>query len=422
MQSHNSKNALFIWVTLLTVLFTLDTIFVNTAYVQSSEQTNFLIKSMPNGDLALSDFVGFYYAGKIVDMGQAKHSDDYNLRMKISNIVVAPHTVTHPLYWQYPAFVSLLMAPFATLPLLQAYYLWCLLTVTFGIICSYLFLRQYMQEKSRYIILFILMALGSLVSIFNVYIGQAAWLLVGLNMLFFLGLLTNRDKLGGIALALTTFKPQYSLFYVGASVGLRRWHLLGYALLTEAILFFFSLLVFGWHTLSRYPQLVTHTEIADPAAAYMISIRPVLEILLPHLLAIRTSILLAVLAAVSISALWSSSRNSSAAVLNCSVAITVLTALIFSPHANCHDALLLAIPAAVIPIDRIWRQSNIRWWGKIWAVLISVFPLAGFLFFAVFKTGTLCRLPFFFYNVLLFGIALTYLNLLKKSEHSAQKD
>src|SRR5262249_14733561 len=144
----------------------------------------------------------------------------------------------------------------------------------FGVTCLSLFLYHHMGWQPRYIALFCLVTLWSLVSLLNLYIGQVGWLLLGLDVLFFWGLLSNRDKMSGIALALTTIKPQYAIVFLGPVVGLRRWRILQYALITEAVLFLSAVLVLGWTTVSHYGQLLAHTETVDRDIACMASIRP----------------------------------------------------------------------------------------------------------------------------------------------------
>jgi len=376
------------------------------------------VYNMSNGDLRVADFVPFYCAGKIVLSGQAEHAYNYDVRMKISKELVAPHALAHPFLLQYPPFVFLLMTPFAALPLIPAYYLWCIFTVAFGVVSIHLFLYHHMRWQLQYIALLCLITLCSLVSVLNLYIGQVGWLLIGLNALFFWGLLANRDKMGGIALALTTIKPQYSIVYIGAVLGLRRWRLLAYALLTEMALFLSTALVLGWQTVSQYPQLLTHTETVDNTITCMTSVRPLLEMLLPHVLAIEINMVVLIMGIIGIMALFHANRNSIPPILNCMVAITVLTALIVSPHTHCHDLLLIALPAAMLPINILWKETDTGQWGKIWAVLISFFPFIGFLFFVMSNTGPWSRWPFFLYDVILLALACNFLRFLKNPNSS----
>lgn len=386
----------------------------NILYVERAQQGNFLVYKLPDGALKLADFVPFYYAGKVVLSGESKHAYDPAVRMRISNQLVAPYTSPRPLYCGYMPFVFVLMVPFAMMPLLGSFYFWCFFTTAFGLTCLTLFLHYHMRWKRRYIALFCLVSLWSLVSLLNLYIGQVGWFLLGLDTLFFWGLLSNRDRMGGIALTLTTIKPQYAVIFFGAAVGLRRWRLLGVALITEVALFAAAVLVLGPTTVGQYGELLKHTETVDLDIFAMASIRPVLAMVLPHAPALAANLIILAAATGAVALLWNWKRKSGADVFHTLIAVTVLAALIASPHTHCHDCIMLALVAAVSP----WRKRDC-WEAKTWLVMLAAFPLAGFLFYAMPASGPWMRWPFLLYNITLLMLSLLYLRRLTKSDGSS---
>lgn len=371
-------------------------------------QTNSLLLYYSPAGLKISDFVNFYYAGWMVLQGKAALVYDHATRMEMSNRLVAPFTVGEPLYCGYLPFVFVLMVPFALLPLVPAYFFWCLVTLAFGAGMLILFLRNHMRWQPRHIALFVLVVLWSLPSVLNFRLGQVVWLLLGLDVLFFWGMLARRDRMAGIALGLSAVKPQYTLVLIAAAVGCRRWRLLAIALATLLGLVAAAVATLGWQTVIAYPTLLTHTETVDSAITVMMCVRPLLAAVLPHALALQINFFLLAGGMLLVGWLWRKSNDDSEDKQRWLVAVTMVVALLFSPHTHCHDALLLAIPAAMMRWDKVFQKAS-DWQTKTAILLLGTMPLLGYVFYAMPNTGAVSRWPFILVDFLLLLSGLLYI-------------
>jgi hypothetical protein len=401
-----------LWLGIIAFLSMLSIPLFMTLFVEPAKTGSLLFYSAGNA-MKVSDYVNFYYAGWMAQSPDRLHVYDPEVRMRTSNQLVAPNKLGEPLYTGYLPIVFPMMVPFALFDLTTSYFLWCAVTVSFGMTVVALFASRVMQWPPRYIITFCLYALWSLPGFLTLHLGQVVWLLLGLDLIFFCGLLRNKDIPAGIALAFATVKPQYSIPLLAAALGAKRWKLAGTAILTLAALFILAGITIGFDNVARYPTLLHHTEQSDLTARVMASIRPILYAVLPPAPALQASMAIWILTSLGIAGLWFISRDKNDATKRWLGALTILLALATSPHTHCHDLLLIAA-AAVMTIgderrggtrDREAVSRSARVAAQIWLIILIIYPIAGFVFYVMPVGPHLSRWPFVLTNLILVALA-----------------
>lgn len=387
-----------IWMGIISFFILLSVPLFAVLFIEPAQNGHLLVYEQ-GGALKVSDYVNFYYAGWMAQSPYRLQVYDPAVRMQTSNELIAPYRVGEPLYTGYLPIVFPMMVPFALLPITASFFVWSAITVTFGITILALFAHKVMNWPPRYIAVFCLCVLWSLPGFLTLHLGQVVWLLLGLDLIFFWGLLRNKDIPAGIALAITTVKPQYSIPLLAAAVGAQRWKLVGIAVATLATLFALAGLTIGFDNVARYPTLLHHTEQSDLTARVMASIRPMLYAVLPPAPALQASLAIWILTAIGIAFLWFISRDKSDATKRWLSALTILLALATSPHTHCHDLLLIAA-AAVMTLDfgSARKPTTLE---RVWLSILIVYPFIGYVFYTMPVGPHLSRWPFVLTNLIL---------------------
>jgi hypothetical protein len=409
-----------LWLGIIGFLVMLSIPLFFTVFIEPA-RTGHLLVYGDGRNLKISDYVNFYYAGWMARSADRLRVYDPEVRMETSNRLIAPHRVGEPLYTGYLPIVFPMMVPFALLGLTESYFLWLAVTFGFGVSMLALFGRRVMNWPWRYVVAFSLFWLWSLPGFLTLHLGQVVWLLLGLDLLFFWGLLTGRDLAAGISLALTFVKPQYSVFLLAAAIGAKRWKLVGISVLTLAALFGLAALTIGWENVVRYPTLLHHTEQSDYTARVMASIRPVLYAVLPPAPALQANLAVWVGSAIGIAVLWLFTRAKGEEARRWLSALTILAALATSPHTHCHDLLLIAA-AALMTLDITpGRKRSLP--ELLWIATLFIYPIAGFAFYIMPVGAHLSRWPFVLTNFILLTLcAICYWRAMAAGVSRAEAD
>ena len=404
------------WFAAISFLLLLSIPTANLLVIRPLQEGTLLFYQMKDGPLRVADFVPFYYAAKAGTSEVRLQSYDYDVRMKLSNELVSPHRVGEPFYCGYLPIVFVLMAPLAPFGLVSGYYIWCIASLIFGVGMLGIWLRRETTASWRLALTFCLLALWSLPSVLCFRLGQVSWLLVAAYVAFFIGLFRSKDLLPAIMLALSTVKPQYTAVIMCSALGLRRFRLLLLAIGIELALFALATVQIGWSNILRYPSLLHHTEFSDGAATVMVSIRSYLYAVAGSDVGLKINFVLLVLAMIALTILWRQAVTYDRFTQRWLAALTVVTALVVSPHTHVHDDLLLALAAALtlkIPTERPITIN--KWLSSAWYGLICTFAFLGYYFYSWPSIGHMSRWPLLVINLLIWMVGIViYVSLVRR--------
>lgn len=202
-----------------------------------------------------SDFISFYAAGKILQPGEADRLYDLNLQYQVQQEYAPEARIrAGALPYVRPPFEAWLFVPLARVSYLPAFLLWD--AFTFGCIVAVAVLaRSHIPGLHGIPVALIILALVSYFPIFLTLIqGQDAGLLMLIVFLSYMALRRSREFVGGMILALGTFKFHIILLFLLPFAVARRVRILAGFCLVALLLVGVSLWTTGWHALSEYPS------------------------------------------------------------------------------------------------------------------------------------------------------------------------
>jgi len=351
-----------------------------------------------HGDqLEFSDFLAFYMLGQIAVGPDAHRLYEPATQLAYFNRLLAPYSVDKPFFAECVPFVSVLMIPFTWLRPENAYLMWLGLTVVFGMGALFLWLRRERSLNLLQVGTVLLATAASFPGLLSLRMGQQGWNVMGLVSLFWWGFCSGKDFMAALGLALLSFKPQYVFFFAIAALVSRRWKLMLWAILIEAILLCVSGTVVGWQNVLLYPQMVLH---ADTTSDYygvnehkMVSMRVLTTLLLPRQSALLAALVIMLVGLLATSLIWWKTvraRLTSGYEQRWAIALTVILCLICSPHAHCYDLMMLAAlaftlapqagkqqPLSLPPAGRDGTASRLPPFAySWWCICLCLYPVA----------------------------------------------
>jgi hypothetical protein len=364
--------------------------------------------------LLFCDFAKYYVCGKMA-LSEDRHSayekklqDDYTVRFALGDPKV-PEEFIH-----YPPMDFPLMAPLSLLPIEQSYLAFCLLGSAVFLSGTYLLGRATAFCRNSNNLIFLWLAVfGSVPMLRTFEMGQSGLFLTGLTALYVFALIKDRPMTGGIALALTAIKPQYTIFLAIPPLAQRRYKLIACAAICELVLILAAVATIGLNNIINYPGIVLHAEqitaLAGAFVSEMVNVRGLLAILFGDTLAVKISSILALAALGILAFLWlkycPQAKDIGKPQARLLLALTVLFCLTFSPHAHLYDCLFIAataLTAGTSSIGAALAQTSKS--KKVFACLLLIYPIAGWFFlFAPLPggVGPARTAPFAIYNLVL---------------------
>jgi len=329
---------------------------------------------------SFSDFVHFYQCGQLTLSADHNRVYDPGVQLEWFNRLFTNYRWSQPHFIQYVPFVFPLCVPLTLLPMAQSFVVWAALSLAGGLIALYLLCRRAGQLSRLTAAAIMLGATASWPSALTIRIGQQSWLLTALFALYCLSWLRRRDITAGIMLALTSFKPHYTLFLAVPALAGGRFRLLAAAAATEAALLALAGLTIGWQNVLSYPSIVMH---ADASRSFlgvhpekMVCIRGLLDALLPHESVLPASLAVMCLALAAAAVGWRKAVGQDARRARLGLALIILSALFFSPHTHFYDYLVLGVAAALtlrsasapaLARERPWPRAS-------WGLLLYLYP------------------------------------------------
>lgn len=332
----------------------------------------------------LSDFVQFYTAGKMVSSGQGQLIYDAAAISKNMPVPLAQDTRIFVLFM--PFFISFI-APITLLSLHASFIFWILLSLSSLTAASILILKGRRHFGAQMVATIVFCILASQPAWFTLFTGHACFFQYLFIAVFFWALSSKKDLPAALALALTSFKPQFALPLLVPALAQRRFKLLALAGMFELFLIVLAIFTLGPETTFNGPLSVVQWEHGQTdVIPRMISLRAVLDTVIPHYATALSWTLFALWLAFTYK-VWrraNDTEHTSAA-----AAITITGALLFSPHAHLYDAVLMGLAACFV-----WPRHGFGDFHRssgflrlcLWS-LLAAYPLVSWYFFTSVGAG-----------------------------------
>ncbi len=319
-----------------------------------------------------SDFIAFYAAGRVAQTAGLAHVYDPALQQAVEErevgFVLVPGQVL--LYNHVPYLVPLLMTLMSE-DYVASFARWVLVLVALFVAGTTLLaglLRRAGWEKDA-----VWITAAGMLTFFPLFVsllnGQdTAFTLLGLCLWLF-GLLTGRDWLAGLGLALTTVRPHIAAL-LAVPFLFRRQKVFGWFCIGTGVLGLVSLSLLGWEGMRGFLDLLlvsTGGEWYGMNEAAMVNLVGLLTRLLSGLEShfIHWAGWGAYLAAgLGLCILWARNRTLDAQHFG----QAVILAIFFAPHLHYHDLTLLLIPFVCV---MLYMVRN-KWVGQEYAALLPL--------------------------------------------------
>lgn len=272
--------------------------------------------------------------------------------------------------------IAFIVWPFLKMSLTPAYIIWVTLQIVLGSASIWMLARGSVSHK----IFVLLLAFSSFPSTQNFWFGQMSWIVFAITSLFCLAMIKKSFPLQLLALGLATFKLQYLPFLVVPSLirGFRRLFAalaIIYCLLAGALF-----LYLGPDGLASYLRNLAAPDSTVPS---MVSLR-----ILFHNLGAGTGssivALIVIPGLVLVAWTWLTIKeHPELELLPWALALTVLAALVFSPHTLGYDCVVLFVAAALTLPE---LRSSKEFYQcppalKVWCLLFYAYPIVSWLLF-----------------------------------------
>jgi hypothetical protein len=326
-------------------------------------------------DLLPVDFIYFYGIGQILNQHPAINLYDYSLQLKTFNDIF-PLSADHQVWGRspYPPFVAKFFSIFARFSFERAFFAWMGMSFVLYMIAITAIVKAALpKDKLRSSLVFCFSIASPLFLYFNLAVGQLATVAVFSTSLAIFLERRSRPFLGGLALALLTYKPTLLLLILPMTLVTRRFRMLVGFCTGAAALFAASTLFAGpriWPVYIRFLQ-----TFAGTAGIHGASSVKAISYAIPGA---RTSLGLAIVAcllagiALWLVILWRRSIGTNAATQNMVWAVTLTWTLLINVYVPVYDTLLIAV-AATLAIGSLVQLGLIRiaGWSAVLAILVS---------------------------------------------------
>jgi hypothetical protein len=336
---------------------------------------------MNQSPLMFQDFMRYYCCGKIALSDQRTLAYDKQVQFTqmegaLRQFYSGPLPSDYHIPFDYPPLVHVLMMPLALLPVQVAFVCW--LTISISTVCLGIYSCLELPSK-RQTLVWVLVLATCILTWRTLSMGQMSWLLFGLTGLYLGSILKKRNVLCAVFLTLIcAIKPQYMPFLVMPLLVQRNWKALGSFVVSGLLALGITCAVMTPNVVFNYPSVLMHVESSDPYYVSMVCLRALIALAVSGtaLKVITLAVLVTGLA--SVAALWKwaakdISRQRWAA------ALTIVIALMSSPHAHNFDALLVFL-SGVLTLPSLNPELISKWSDalqKTWALLLLSFvPLS----------------------------------------------
>jgi hypothetical protein len=328
------------------------------------------------------DFCRYYLIGKLAT--GPNRLAFYSLKVQAETLIEFWNGPKFPtsLAFNTPPIVIPFVAILSLFQLNAAYVIWTLFNAGLFLLGTWLIMstRAIAQNKLIMLALIFAGALASVPGATNAAEGQAAGIICGLIAIFFWAFQQKRDILCGIILGLIIFKFQYLPFLLVPVLIGRRWKTLLFMAVTDLLLFLATAAAIGLANILSYPAFFLKIEtdpnyigLIDPTS--MTNVKGLIDALTPAL-GLKFSFVLLAVAMLALAKIWFDTKDRKDA-FPWAVSLTVITALMFSPHTHNYDNILLVIPFLyACPNLTLAESFEVKPLPlKIWNVMLVLMPV-----------------------------------------------
>ncbi len=333
--------------------------------------------------LKISDFMHFYRGGRMIMSPDCHAIYNPDVQQVWFNKLVAPaHVDANTMESQWFPLVYLFSIPFTVFSLNNGQIVWDICSAVFGLSCVSLLigLNDQLSKKERvFLLLGILASFPGYMTWAN---GHVSYLLLGVTSLYFYMLLKRNDLLSGFFLALI-IKPQYLPFLGMAALVQKRIKMIGWAALFAALSFVLVSAVYSLESVLSYPKFVIHVETETYIGAEkMTTIRALLSYILPQNIVLSIAIVITLISLYLVFKFWREAHTEKAR--RWAAGLTVILALVASPHSFEYDCLMLSVPAALTLTSlHFGKISTYPKWFKLYSIMLIVYPMLAWAYYLI---------------------------------------
>jgi hypothetical protein len=334
-------------------------------------------------DLLPVDFIYFYGIGQILNQHPAINLYDYSLQLKTFNDIF-PLSADHQVWGRspYPPFVAKFFSIFARFSFERAFFAWMGMSFVLYMIAITAIVKAALpKDKLRSSLVFCFSIASPLFLYFNLAVGQLATVAVFSTSLAIFLERRSRPFLGGLALALLTYKPTLLLLILPMTLVTRRFRMLTGFCTGAAALLAASTLFAGpriWPVYIRFLQTFAGTAGIHGASSVKrweyVDINAVSYSIPGARTSLGSVTVTCLLAGIGLwlVILWRRSTGTNAAAQNMVWAITLTWTLLINVYVPVYDTLLIAV-AATLAIGSLVQLGlfRIAGWSAVLAILIS---------------------------------------------------
>ena len=322
-----------------------------------------------------ADYTAFYTGWTIVLDGDASNLYDPATQAATQREVLGGRSFEAGLNpFNNPPYLVLPFVPLALLPLQTSYLVWAVIQLALLAWLVWRLLTRIAKDWSRNErVLLVGASLAAPPLAMALFQGSFSLLVTVAMLEVYLALRRARDEQAGLWLVVASIKPQAVLATGVAMVAARRWRLVGVAAAALAILAAAATLVMGIGIWAEYAKFlgdyVGSFDVMSVRPSVMWNLRGTLTLVLgpevtdAQAAAINTVALVAQLVALAVVAwLWRGRWDVGSPAFALRFSLTLVLGLLFSPHLNPHDGLIL-VPAAAIAYGALRSRSGGHWIG-----------------------------------------------------------
>jgi hypothetical protein len=314
------------------------------------------------------DFVGIYLGAHMVATGQSAQLYDLEAQLHLQEELMTPYApLVHILYFVYPAWIAVLLAPLALMPYMTAFLTWAGVNVAAAVVVIARLVRSTAEGANERFIL-LLVALGFTPLWYTLWQGQTG-IIVCLSLTgTLLALRAGRDREAGVWLVLGMIKPQLIALPVLALLLLRRWVPLAILAAGAVVIFALSLAVLGNWVPAYSDAISTYVGIGASAGddpAIMHNWRGLVFRLLGTDTGPLAGGIVAALTLVSVALViavcWPRPRAAGTRTgWEIRFALAVLLGMLVNPHFYLQDAVVGLVPGFILWRASSWSDTRLR--------------------------------------------------------------
>ncbi len=333
------------------------------------------VDSFLSGVAMASDFVSFWTGASLLrdgagpDLYDMERQQDFQVGLRRSRFT-GEKLVNRLDPYHNPPPLALLFLPLALLPLSWAFACWTILSGTAFAVAVALPLRRALVSWTP---VSVMMATGVVAD--ALIWGQADALFVLSLSLALLSFTAGRPFLGGMLLGMLWLKPQYALVFPLVFLIKRRWHELAGMAVAGVALAAVSLVLVGVDGALAYLSVLRQAGAFYPPESsfifpeLMVNWRAVVANSMPGIGGdVGSALTLALWGATLLVSLmaWRGEYDPRGRAFPLQMLITVLAAVLGSPHSHLHGVSLLFPPLALGLARGSWKALPRSLWGGLW--------------------------------------------------------